>query len=210
MKAYSILTAGALASLLVSCGGANTEGESQAVDSTAVVQSSNWTIDAEKSTLHWEGTTSGASVYSHFGLIKITDGMLVTEGDAVKSGKFTVDMNTIQPKDENYSPDGPAEKLVAHLTTPDFFDVANHPVSSFEITTVEGTTANGNLTVRGTTHPEAATIESVTTNADGTLTVKGSLVFDRQKYGVAWVHFMKDVLLADDIVLNFEVVAKKA
>ena len=33
--------------------------------------------------------------------------------------------------------------------------------------------------------------------------------FDRQKYNVAWVHFMKDVLLADDIALELVVTAKK-
>ena len=50
------------------------------------------------------------------------------------------------------------------------------------------------------------------TSADMTdygLSVTGTLTFDRQKYDVAWVHYMKDMVLSDDIALNITLVASK-
>ena len=88
------------------------------------------------------GETAGAMVYSHFGDIKIKSGKLSTEGGNITAGNFIVDMTTIDPKDEGYSEENPAAKLVGHLATADFFNVEEYPESSFEITSVEGNTAH--------------------------------------------------------------------
>jgi polyisoprenoid-binding protein YceI len=50
----------------------------------------------------------------------------------------------------------------------------------------------------------------ITENADGTVTASGKLTFDRQKYGVAWKHFMKDAILSDNIDLEISLNGKAA
>jgi len=42
------------------------------------------------------------------------------------------------------------------------------------------------------------------------MTANGTLVFDRQKYDVAWEHFLEDTVLSDDITLEITLVAKGA
>jgi polyisoprenoid-binding protein YceI len=102
--------------------------------------------------------------------------------------------------DKNYdaAKGNTAEKLVGHLSSADFFDVANHPTASFEITEVaeDGSSAKGKLTVRGITNEE--TVKNITL-ADGTL--NGTLTFDRTKYDVAWTHPVKEMLISNDIAL---------
>ena len=92
--------------------------------------------------------------------------------------------------------------LIGHLSSADFFDVANHSTASFKITSVEGTSATGELTVRGVTNTETVT-DIVITEGDGTVMATGKLAFDRQKYGVAW-KAMKDMVLNDTIELTVE------
>jgi polyisoprenoid-binding protein YceI len=68
----------------------------------------------------------------------------------------------------------------------------------------------GDLTIRGTTNTEQVTDIVITENADGTVTATGKLTFDRQKYGVAWKHFLKDAILADNIDLEISLNGKAA
>ena len=168
-----------------------------------------YVVDAQASNVRWEGGTSGINVYSHFGNIDIQEGSVMVEGDHITGGSFVIDMTSIDPKDEGYSEDNPPSKLVGHLSTDDFFAIEANPTSSFEITSVNENTLTGNLTVRGITNEETVNVENVTMNEDGTMNATGTLVFDRQKYDVAWVHFMEDVLLKDDIELQISLVANK-
>ncbi|MBK8659129.1 MAG: YceI family protein [Bacteroidetes bacterium] len=58
------------------------------------------------------------------------------------------------------------KSLLGHLSSPDFFDIANNPTASFVISSVEGNTAKGTLTIRGKANEE--TLTNVTlTEADG-------------------------------------------
>jgi len=41
------------------------------------------------------------------------------------------------------------------------------------------------------------------------MSATGKLVFDRQKYEVKWAHYLKDVVLKDEIDLTFNLVASK-
>lgn len=208
-KNILIITALTVSVALASCGGA--EQTAQTEETTeATAESANWVVDANQSNVRWEATTAGAAVYGHYGDIKINKGALTTAGEAITGGSFVVDMNTIDPKDEGYSEENPASKLVAHLASQDFFAVEEYPMSMFEITAVEGNTIKGNLTVRGKTNEETIQISDIKMNADGTMTAMGTLVFDRQKYDVAWAHFLEDTILSDDITLEITLVATKA
>ena len=208
------ITAIAVAVALQSCGGEKAaETTEEPVEEVAEATPENWMVDTESSMVMWEGGTSGAQVYSHNGNIAITEGSLVTTDGSITAGKVVIDMTTIMPTDAesfSYSEQLSKEDLIGHLMSPDFFDAENHPTAMFEVTGSEGNTVNGNLTVRGKTNPESLTIESMEVAEDGSAMIKGSMTFDRQKYDVAWEHYLQDVILSDDIKLDFNITAKKA
>lgn len=217
----SIIASAIISSALfiTACGGGQTEQSSEAsategaqTEEMASEGASNeemvFAVNNEESNIRWEGGTSGAKVYSHFGNISIKEGSLSVSGDQITSGNFVVDMTTIEPTDENYGDESPKEKLVGHLTTGDFFLVEEFPTASFVVKKHEGDKVIGDLTIRGNTNEETVMIEKMEVTEDG-LNAKGKLVFDRQKYEVAWAHFLKDVILSDEISLDIDLVAKK-
>ncbi|MCB0483526.1 MAG: YceI family protein [Flavobacteriales bacterium] len=212
MKKQLFYSAIAATSILVaSCGGGTetaTTDETTPASEAATVETKNWTIDTDQSNVRWEGGTSGVMVYSHFGSIKLKSGSLTTEGDNITGGNFVVDMTTIKPEDNGYNEENTPEKLVGHLSTGDFFLVEQFPTASFTVKSMNGSAITGDLTIRDKTNEETVNIENMEVAADGTMKATGTLVFDRQKYGVAWAHFMKDVLLKDDISLQITLVAR--
>lgn len=216
----TVLSITALASVLVACSPSEAEQKAardQAIaDSIAAAASAehHYDVDVAASTIKWQGNVTGAKVYSHFGNISLGNGAFTTKGGSLVGGKFVVDMNTITPLDANYAPDGSKEgtkaNLIAHLSTADFFDTANHPRATLTITGGSGSTATGDLTIRGKTHSETITDIVITENPDGSAKASGKLAFDRQKYGVSWAHFIKDALLADNIELTVELTGMAA
>lgn len=209
-----VLSAAALSLVLVACG--PSEAEKQAAREKAVADSlaalaaaeHTYTIDPATSALHWAGNVTGSKVYGHHGTIAFNNGTFTVQGGMLKSGGFEVNMATINPMDENYAPEGSKEgtkaNLIGHLGTADFFDVANHPTATLKITGVSGNSATADLSIRGKVNPETITDIEITENPDGTVRATGKLVFDRQKYDVAWKHFIKDAVLADNIELTVE------
>lgn len=199
----------AISLLAISCGGnSETHTEEVAVDTN--LASVSYKIDPAFSVVRWEGNTAGAQVYGHFGNIKITEGNLATQGNNITGGSFIVDMNTIEPLDQNFSEEHPASDLVGHLASDDFFLISSYPTASFSIKSFEGNKITGDLTIKGQTHEESVNIENVVFTEDGsTIKALGKLTFDRQKYGVAWAHYLKDVVLSDDINLEITIVAHK-
>jgi len=212
MKFGILSTIAVSAMFLVSCGGSS---ESEQVEDTttvteeAVATAVNYTADAAASQVNWRGEVAG--VYGHEGYVNLQSGTLSFEGDKLTGGEFIVDMSVIFPIDSASFKDkdgGRITDLQGHLSTEDFFNTATFPTSKFVITGVEGNTVTGNLTIRDKTNEETIELES-TDMADGTVTVKGKLVFDRQKYDVAWEHYMKDMILSDDITINYTLIASK-
>ena len=190
---------------IVSCGGGSgesTDGQDSVAVESPAVEETTVNVNLETSVVGWKGTMMG--MYSHSGTVKLTNGTVTMAGNAISGGSFTVDLSTIAPTDSNYSKDNTKEKLVGHLGSPDFFDVANTPLATFEITgSDESGNVMGNLTVRGKTNPETVT-GVMFDEATGTIT--GTLVFNRQNYGVAYKSTMKDMVLSDDIELKITLV----
>ncbi|MBK8497339.1 MAG: YceI family protein [Flavobacteriales bacterium] len=216
----AVLSIAALATILVACG--PSEAEQQAAREQAIADSiqtaasaeHNYVADVAASSIKWQGNVTGAKVYSHFGTIGLGKGSFTTKGGSLVGGQFVVDMTAITPLDANYAPDGSEQgtkaNLIGHLGTADFFDTANHPRATLTITSGNGNTATGDLTIRGKTNSENITDIVITENPDGTVKASGKLSFDRQKYGVAWAHFVKDALLADNIELTVELTGTAA
>ncbi len=167
--------------------------EVQELDS--VLKSLN--INTSTSSVEWKGVMVG--IYSHNGFVSIKEGNLVWQGNTITGGSITIDMETMTQSDSLYKTE--ENKLVAHLESPDFFDVANFPTATFEITSSEKSTNTvyGNLTVRGITESEV--VEDVIFDVEKK-SATGTLKFDRQKYGVAYKGSKKDMLVGDEVEMT--------
>lgn len=199
MKNTAVITFTFLITLLVSsCGNTETKKieptlEVQELDS--VLQSLN--INTSTSSVEWKGVMVG--IYSHNGFVSIKEGNLVYQGNSITGGSITIDMETMTQSDSLYKTE--ENKLVAHLESPDFFDVANFPTATFEITSSDlGTNkVYGNLTVKGITDSEV--VENVIFDVE-TKSATGTLKFDRQKYGVTYKGSKKDMLVGDEVEMT--------
>ena len=202
---YVMALAGGI--FLSSCSGT---AENKTADSTTEKSESisSVVINPAVSKVLWKGEMLG--VYTHSGIVKLTQADIKMKDGNIQGGSFTVDMKSMIPTDDNYKPEegSTKEKLVGHLSSADFFDVENFPTAKFEISEVNGNTASGKLTVRGITNDEK--VENIAINeVDGKVIISGELIFDRKKYDVAWDSPMKDMILSNDIVVNVELTGKQ-
>lgn len=99
-----------------------------------------------------------------------------------------------------------AEKLTGHLASPDFFDVANHPKASFELTnavpaTGEGVThtITGNMSIRGIT--KTISFPAKVEVADGQVTASSEFTLKRFDFGIAYTGKADD-LIKDDVLMK--------
>lgn len=192
MKKLAFISAVAIA--LASCNtdkaAEATTGEAQEVKE--VVAAHTYTLD-EGSVVAWRGfkTYTGSD---HIGTVNAS-GAFSVEGDAVVGGKITIDMTSITNLD--IEDEGKRAYLVGHLASPDFFDVANHPEATFEISSVDAGVVKGNLTIRGTTHgiEFPATVEV----ANGSVSFDApTFTIDRTKWGVKF-HDREDASIAESL-----------
>jgi polyisoprenoid-binding protein YceI len=203
-----LLSAFALAALtIVSCGG----GENETTEETPMetVETTTYNADLAATTVNWRGEVAG--VYGHDGYVNLKSGSVEVAGGQVVGGTFTVDMTAFYPTDSaSYGTDEGSRisDLQGHLTQDDFFASERFPTSTFVIKSVNGNTITGDLTIRDKTNEETLNIESMDMT-DAGMNMTGTLVFNRQKYDVKWVHYMKDMVLSDDIAIKFNVVATK-
>ena len=178
----------------------NTETKKQEAPSEVLVVDTvlkSLNINSSTSIVEWKGVMVG--VYSHNGLVAVKEGSLVWQGNSIASGSITIDMQTMTQSDSLYQTE--ENKLVGHLKSSDFFDVANFPTATFEITSYEESTNTvyGNLTIRGITDSEV--VENIIFDEE-TKSASGTLKFDRQKYGVAYKGSKKDMLVGDEVEMT--------
>ncbi len=190
----------------------NTTTESTDTDTTATIEaagpSGDFTVDVNKSVVQWEGTMVG--MYNHTGTVNLQKGKLNMENGVITQGSFVVDMTTLQATDENYNPEegNTQEKLISHLESDDFFAVSEHPTASFTIRQVDGNTAHGVMTVRGT--EQAVAIENLDVHAhDGEVHITGSTTFNRRNFGVEFSHPLEEMVVSDDVDLKIDITARQ-
>ncbi len=167
-----------------------------------------WAVDSAASKIQALGAKITAThdiVFNTF-----TGSVNVDGGDVVAVG-FEVDMNSMLADPEK---DGGNKKLTGHLMSPDFFNVAANPTSTFASTSVtagsdaEGMTHTvvGTLTMAGkgmeVTFP--ANIEV----AEAGVTAKTEFAIDRQLWGITYPG-KPDDLIQDKVVLTIDLKANK-
>jgi polyisoprenoid-binding protein YceI len=213
MKTNYLFAALLSAALLSSC--SNTQEKPETLEATATAETEatapetaqeTFAVNADNSTLNWKGVM--LNVKSHQGTLKIKEGSLQLEGDKIIGGNFVADLTSITPTDDAYDKEHTKEKLVGHLSSPDFFATDSFPTATFVITSAEANTLKGNLTVKGKTSEEE--VKDVVIEKNGSeVKATGKLIFDRQKYGVSYKTGMKDMVLSDDIELDIVLVGNK-
>lgn len=192
--------------VISSCGSGKKAAEAEATSEPVEDAEVAYTVDAAASEVAWKGEVAG--VYGHNGVINIAEGVVSAKGSTITGGSLVIDMTSIQPLDTaSYTANGKVpQDLVDHLSTGDFFMTEEFPTATFVIKSHVGDKLIGDLTIRGNTKEEEATITSVEAAENG-LSATADLVFNRQDYEVAWVHYMKDMILSDDITIGITISA---
>jgi polyisoprenoid-binding protein YceI len=205
-----LFAASIVALTLASCGGDSAPKPVTTTDNTPSILKgdASLTLDIASSKLNWKGEMLG--LYSHNGTVGISSGKVNLKDGKITSGDVVINMTSITPMDEAYEATGQKTKegLVGHLSSPDFFDISNNPTATFAITSVNGTTGKGNLTIRGNSFEE--TIENLSVTPSGeNVKISGKITFERTKYGVKFAMPIKEKVLSNDIQMDFELMAKK-
>ena len=177
------------------------------VETKAIVNN----VDIASSVLTWKGSKPTGS---HNGTVALKEGSLEVKEGSLVGGTFVVDMGTI--KNLDIKKEEGAAKLVGHLASDHFFDVAKYPTSKFVITSVaknEGKLAvTGNLTIKDVT--KSITIPASISEANG-VTIFKSEVFniDRADFNVKYgskkfFDNLKNKFINDLVEMSFEVKTK--
>ncbi len=199
-----------------SCADKAKEAETKDAEAAAVAEAAaiNFKVNTDQSMIEWTGYKPTGS---HNGVISISNGNVQVKDNAVASGKFTFDMNTITVKDIPMEDEGNG-KLAGHLKGADFFDVENFPFSKFEITgiaTVDGKTMlSGNLTMKDATNNISFPVTTVMKDGAMLLTSE-TFTIDRSKWNVkygskSFFDNLGDKFINDDIELKVTLAATKA
>jgi polyisoprenoid-binding protein YceI len=110
------------------------------------------------------------------------DGTLTTGTSLEETrAEATIDLNSVDTRDE---------KRDAHLRSADFFDVENSGPMTFRATEFDGTTATGELTIKGVTRTVELDVEFLGLGLDPwgsqRLGFEASTVINRQDFGVTF------------------------
>ncbi len=142
-------------------------------------------FDPAASVVKWEGKKVTGQ---HDGTIGIKKGEVTFAGKELKSGEVELDMNSIVDvdlKDAEYN-----KKLITHLKSEDFFDVAKFPTAVLKIKnskSVEGLVGptfeiTADLTIKGKTNE--IKFPAVIQTKDGKTTATANIAIDRTKWDI--------------------------
>jgi polyisoprenoid-binding protein YceI len=181
--------------------------------SKIAAKATTFKVDAAKSMLSWEGKKVTGQ---HNGNVKVKDGMLTVDGGKLTGGMFTIDMASMTNLD--LTDKGYNDKLMGHLKSEDFFNVAKFPTSTFKITKVTpGASANlytitGDMTIKGITNAVSfpATVKMNATMIEA----EGKATLDRTKYDIrygskSFFENIGDKAIYDEFVIGLKLVAAK-
>jgi len=167
------------------------------------------TVDLTSSEVRWTGYHLAKS-YEHTGLIKIKSGKLSLNKGLITDGEFVIDMNSITTTD--ITDEGKAGKLVGHLKSADFFDVASNPEAKLVIKKTEKG-ANGtlkttaDLTIRGITKP--IEFETKLTEKGDVIEATADIKVKRNEFNVLYGWSLENAMISGEFLLQAKIVAKK-
>ncbi|MDF2158529.1 YceI family protein [Algoriphagus sp. CAU 1675] len=116
--------------------------ETTEAQEVAEVTGTTLSLKTNESTIAWTGYKPAGK---HFGKIPATEGFVAVAGNEITGGSFKFDIPGLTIEDMEAGSEFHG-KLYTHLQSADFFDAANHPEATFEITSVEPFTSNDQIT----------------------------------------------------------------
>lgn len=169
------------------------------------MKSKNFKIAASQSIIDWVGRkVTGA----HNGTISIKNGTLTVQDNQVTGGRFVIDTTSIKILDVT----DPATnaQFAGHLASDDFFSIEQYPEALFEITRVNNRHIEGDLTIKGITHP--VSFDANVSVVGDILTASGKIVVDRTKYDMKFrsgnfFQNLGDTLIYNDFDLTVNITA---
>jgi polyisoprenoid-binding protein YceI len=192
-------------------------GEAQQVSAPA--GGTSYKADLAQSRIEWIGTKP---IGQHHGSMMLKDGNLTVDNNSVTGGSFTIDMTTLKVLDKDTT--GIA-KLGGHLSSADFFDVAQYPTASFQLTSVTpGTdsvggkelvmkdathTVTGNLTLKAVT--KSVTFPAKIAVNDNMATADANFNIDRTQWGLVYGNdqSLGDKFIRPTVNIQLHLVANK-
>ena len=167
----------------------------------------------DSSQVLWECEWLGGA--RHDGSVQLVSGSIDISSSSDVNGKFIVDLNSMKCFD--LKNEGTNKKLIGHLKSDDFFDVANYPNAVLELVSGQNISGhefkfNGNLTIKGRTQP--ITFKGTVIEDNSSYDADLKLVFDRSKYDVRYrsaslFSDLGDRIIADDVKLTVKAKFKR-
>ncbi|HKZ64880.1 MAG TPA: YceI family protein [Chitinophagaceae bacterium] len=170
MKNYNLIfSPGILLSLLAACTNAPDAEKAKTTEAKEVSAATGetWKVDTTESKIEWVATK--VSGY-HTGTVNIKSGELNIQDGKPTGGNFVLDMTSMIVSGPPGNDEESNNKLLAHLKSPDFFEVSAHPIATFVITSISPFSG----TIKDTTDPRQESISKYKV-ADPTHTVSGNL-----------------------------------
>jgi polyisoprenoid-binding protein YceI len=177
--------------------------------SAFIAPGKDYTVDASASEVKWTGYHLAKS-YEHTGLIKVKSGKLNVNKGTIVGGEFVIDMNSISSID--ITDEDKAGKLIGHLKSADFFDVAGNPEAKLVIKKSEKN-ANGtlkttaDLTIRGITKP--IEFETKLTEKGDAVEATADIKVKRNEFNVLYGWTLENAMISGEFLLQVKLVAKK-
>jgi polyisoprenoid-binding protein YceI len=146
------------------------------------MKTQNFVVNSAQSHISWTGRKVTGS---HNGTIGIKAGSLVFHDGQLAGGRFVIDTRSIVILDVT----DPATnaQFAGHLASDDFFSSEQYPEAYFEIRSVErrpneASYIEGDLTIKGITHP--VSFEAQVVHVGSKVAAVGNITVDRTKYGM--------------------------
>ncbi len=165
-----------------------------------------WAIDPAHSQIQFAVKHLGISTVR--GTFQKFGGTIEEENGKVAAVNVDIDVNSINTG---------AEQRDGHLKSADFFDTAEYPTASFQLTKFDrvgqDVTASGNLTIRGATHPITlkGDIGGPAKDPYGNQKVSATLEtkFSRKEWGLVWNVALEagGLLVSDDVRMSIDIQA---
>lgn len=167
-------------------------------------------INTEKSTIDWIGKKV---LGQHNGKVNIQSGSIFTKDNVLTGGSFVIDMKSITSedlKDADYN-----KKLIGHLNSADFFNVAEFPTATLKITKVlkltnkpNEYTVTADLTIKGITKSITfpATFKAVGNGFEGNANITIDRTLWDIKYGSSsFFEGLGDKAIKNEFELNVKI-----
>ena len=172
-------------------------GASDSSAAAATSQSGKSYVIRSESTV---GFTGSKVTGSHNGGFKNFAGTLtVQEGRITGAPQIKIGMNSIWTD---------TDRLTGHLKSPDFFDVAKYPVSTFTVTSIESSGAtnkvSGNLELHGVS--KAISFPAAVQIADDAVMVKATFAINRRQWNINYSGKAND-LIRDNVIIRLDLKA---